>query len=89
MIDGRHIYETVKAGMLELSALRDETLRELLGHLGRKGKITGTAGQIWSEALAEAALRFMRAKKSAAGKRSEGTEALTDFVNTEPDTPDA
>lgn len=75
MITGENIYQTIKSEMLELPDLADDTLRELLGHLGRKGKIGGTAGRVWGEALAEAALRFMRQKTQDAKTQDTRPEA--------------
>ena len=80
--DGKSIYGAVKAQAMQLAKLPDPELRALMGHLARKGKVTGTAGRIWGEAIAEATLRFM-AEKPEAG--DEGTEALTDFIKTDPD----
>lgn len=91
MRDGAEIYDLVKRGM-KVANRSDAELRQLLGHLGRKGKITGTAGRIWGEALAEAALRFMKAGKETRAERrepAEGTAALTDFVTTFTNSPDA
>lgn len=76
------IYQAIKGGATVPRSLSDPELRELLGHLGRKGKTCGNAGRIWGEALAEAALRFMRGKKH---RKGEGAEALTDFITTDPD----
>jgi hypothetical protein len=62
MSEGRDIYAAVKGDMVALEDLPDGDLRQLLGHLGRKGKTCGNAGRIWGEAIAEATVRFMKAK---------------------------
>jgi hypothetical protein len=85
MSAGKDIYRLLKETSLPLADLKDADLRALLGHLGRRGKITGTAGRIWGEALAEAALRFMRAKAAAAPATAATTGALADFVTPDPD----
>lgn len=82
MSKGGDIYRTLKQPAATVAGLSDAELRALLGHLGRKGKISGPAGRIWGEALAEAAIRFMQPKTHEA---SEGTEALTDFITPDPD----
>lgn len=87
MSDGKSIYGAVKAQAMQVASLPDTELRALMGHLGRKGKVTGTAGRIWGEAIAEATLRFMQAAEKP--QASEGTEALTNFIQTDPDAPDA
>lgn len=94
MSDGKSIYGGVRAGAIRVAKLPDEALRALLSHLGRKQKLGATAGRIGSEAMAEAVIRFMgEAEMPEAGEQkqeaSEGTEALTDFVNTQTDAPDA
>lgn len=61
-MSGADIYAEVKAGTRTLAETNDQGLRELLGHLGRKGKTTGTAGRIWGEAMAEATVRFINEK---------------------------
>lgn len=59
-MSGADIYAEVKAGARTLAETSDSGLRKLLGHLGRKGKTSGTAGRIWGEAMAEATVRFMQ-----------------------------
>lgn len=88
--DGKSIYGGVKAGAVRIGQLGDRALVELLGHLGRKGKITGTAGRIWGEAMAEAVVRFMAAnRKQKSGDQEQApagdTSALAEFINTDPD----
>jgi hypothetical protein len=60
MRDGEDIYRDVKLGLLDLADLSDRELRQVLGHLGRKGKISGAAGRIWGEAISEATVRFLK-----------------------------
>ncbi len=88
-MDGKDIYAEVKAGARKIEDLSDRGLRELGGHLARKGKINGRAGAIWSRVLGEGFDRFMRQKQAETPRTSEGTEALTDFVTIDPDAPDA
>jgi hypothetical protein len=86
--DGKSIYGAVKAQAVQVNDLPRTELRELMGHLARKGKVTGTAGRIWGEALAELAVRFMAEKPEARDQKpeaDEGTAALTDFIKTDPD----
>lgn len=90
-MSGADIYAEVKAGTRTLAETSDKGLADLSCHLARKGKISGTAGRVWGEALAETHVRFVEKFKGAKAKpeASEGTEALTDFVTTDPDAPEA
>lgn len=92
MIDGADIYGAVKARAIRVAELPDDALRALIGHLGRKQRLGATAQRIGREAMAEAVIRFMGEAEETRDRQpraSEGTEALTDFVNTNPDAPDA
>jgi hypothetical protein len=82
MKSGRDIYQAIKAGRADIADLTDGELAALLGHLGRKGSTTGTAGRIFGECLVEASARFMQATEQA---REGEVSALTDFVTTDPD----
>lgn len=59
---GEHLYRSAcETGDLPgfLSRCSDASLRQLHGHLARRGEINGVPGNVWSHVLLESSRRFM------------------------------